>query len=102
MLFCCCPRRRFDVTPLPNAGSIFYLSHYQGDWGLNETGQWNVPPVFLHFVYAIVVCVPHCAREEAIIWKQSRASFRLCVSICGQGIDLNLTTRSPAATALCI
>ncbi|KAG9966986.1 hypothetical protein KCU61_g699, partial [Aureobasidium melanogenum] len=64
MLFCCCSRRRFDVTPLPNAGSILYLSHYQGDWGLNETGQWNVPPVFSHIVAELPsACVsPYAAK----------------------------------------
>jgi hypothetical protein len=64
--------------------SLFYLSHthHQGDWGLNETAQSSVEraarrlSAHTHISYMRLLCVPHCPRQ-AIIWKQSRASFAL-------------------------
>jgi hypothetical protein len=84
-LFCCCQGKPVHVTPLPNTGchySAFYLSPLYlitkeiGALTKPARQQCNVPPVVSPTSYMRLLCVPYHARQ-AIIWKQSRASFWL-------------------------
>ena len=112
-LFCCCPRRRLDVTPLPNTGRTVLSSTYLilitkeiGALTKPLSHQWNVPPVVSPacLVYATVVPL---APPTAGYHLETKPSFllarritRLSVSICSQGIDLNFTSCSSASTLL--